>query len=65
MVAFCEALDMAAAALKEPDPAHWVATEHGYVCSACGCFLDGYYIGEEDLADYKRCPKCEAPMDNE
>jgi hypothetical protein len=41
----------------------WIGNEHGYVCSVCECFLDGYYIGEEDLKDYDTCPKCGAMMD--
>lgn len=41
----------------------WFRNEHGYVCSVCECFLDGYYIGEEDLKDYDTCPKCGAKMD--
>lgn len=41
----------------------WVETEHGYVCSMCGCFLGGYYTALQNLEEYETCPICKARMD--
>lgn len=52
---------------NEPQPVvygRWIETEHGFVCSECEHFIDGYYMTTQTPTE-KECPNCGARMDGD